>query len=355
MPVSGRVLLTGVSGFIGGHVALALLRAGYTVRGSLRDMGRAGEIAAMLARAGADTGRLEFVRLDLSDDAGWREAAAGCRYLQHVASPLGMRSPRQRDELIRPAVEGTRRAIEAALAADIERIVVTSSVAAIAYGHPLGRREPFTAADWSATSGVGVSAYSESKTRAELEAWSLMEAAGRRDDLTTINPAVVLGPLLGDDPGASPELIRLLLDGRVPLAPRLSFNFVDVRDVAALHLTAMTHPRTGGRRYLASAAAMTLPELAAHLRAEFPAYASRLPRFTLPDWAVRLAALFSPDLRANVRGLGLERRYDTRPAESLLGRPFMAPRAAATATAQSLVDAGLVRQAGPTPGGEKRG
>jgi nucleoside-diphosphate-sugar epimerase len=340
--MAGRVLVTGVSGFIGSHVALALLYAGYTVRGSLRDMSRAAEVAEMLERAGADLARLEFVPLELTDDHGWREAVDGCRYVQHVASPIAIRRPRHRDQLIVPAVAGIRRAVRAALAAGVERVVMTSSAAAISYGHPLDRTAPFTDADWSATEGADVTPYTESKTRAELEAWSLMEEAGRRHDLVTVNPTVVLGPLLNRDAGVSPVLIQRMLNG-IPFAPRMSLNTVDVRDVAALHLAAMANPRAGGHRYIATAAPLTMLELSEGLRSSFPAYADRLPRTEVPDWLVRLYAFFDSDARGNVGALGRTRQFDASPAESLLGRPFITPRVAAAATAQSLIDFGLVK------------
>lgn len=353
--MTGRALVTGISGFIGGHVALALLYAGYTVRGSIRDLGRAEGVALMLGRAGADLRRLELVELDLLSDEGWGEAMVGCRYLIHVASPLVVRQPTDRDELIRPAVEGTRRAVGMALAADVERIVVTSSAAAISQGHPVDRAEPFTAADWSATDGPDVTAYTESKTRAELEAWSLAEDDGRRLDLATINPVVTLGPLLDADAAVSPLLIQRLLDGGIPFAPGLYVNLVDVRDVAALHLAAMASPLAGGQRLIAAAGALSVLQLAQGLKPSFPAFAARLPRHEAPDWLVRLLAMVSPEVRDAAGGLGLPaRRFDTLAAETLLGRPFITPRLAAAATAQSLIDLGLVRPPRRRPAGEKR-
>lgn len=337
-----RVLLTGISGFLGGHVALALLNAGFAVRGSLRDAARAPRVLQSMRTAGADVSQLEFVALDLMEDTGWREAAQGCRYLQHVASPLAIRMPEDRNELVRPAVEGTRRALEAALAADVERVVLTSSTAAIMYGHPRDRREPFTEADWSRTDGEGVSAYTESKTRAELEAWSIMEAAGRRDDLASINPAVILGPLLDEDTGTSAIMVKRLLDGSAPAAPRFYFGIADVRDVAALHLNAMLNPRAGGQRFLATAGTLGFIDLARALRRQFPDYSGRIPRLELPDWIVRLYALFDRDVADNVGSLGVRRLADASRALGLLGRSFIPPLEAATATAQSLIDRHLV-------------
>jgi len=337
-----RVLLTGISGFLGSHVALALLAAGFAVRGSLRDAARAPRVRAALHAAGADVSRLEFVLLDLMREEGWHGAARGCRYLQHVASPLTVRMPADRNQLIRPAVEGTRRALEAALAAGVERVVLTSSTAAIMHGHPRTRTEPFTESDWSRTDGEGVSAYTESKTRAELEAWSIMERAGRRDDLATINPTVILGPLLDDDPGTSAILVRRLLDGSAPAAPRLFFGIVDVRDVAALQLAAMLNPRAGGHRFLASAGTVGLIELARALRVRFPERAGKVPRFEIPDWMVRIYALFDRDMAANVGSLGIRHAADASRALSLLGRPFISPAQAAAATAQSLIARQLV-------------
>jgi dihydroflavonol-4-reductase len=268
-----------------------------------------------------------------------------------VASPVSSRPPKDPDTLIRPAVEGTRRAVSAALDAGVDRIVVTSSISAVTAGHHTGRTERFTGADWSRTEGEGVYAYSEAKTRAELEAWSLVEDVGRRDILTTLHPSFVLGPLLGTDPGSSSEIVSRLIDGRAPLAPRFNLDVVDVRDVAALHLKAMETPASGGQRYLVSAGSIMLPDLVETLRSTFPELSARLPRLPAPDWLFRLYGLFNRDFAANLAALAPDwPGYDSSPAEALLGRAFITPRLAALATAQSLLDLGIV----PRPGARKK-
>lgn len=337
--MADKVLVTGISGFLGGHVALALLDAGYAVRGSLRDSGKAPAVRAALkaASASGNVERLELIGLDLRLDDGWAKAAEGCRYVQHVASPLVLRMPKDRQELIGPAVEGTRRALRAGLAAGVERIVLTSSVAAIVYGHPATRTAPFTGADWSNTEGEGVTAYTESKTRAELEAWSIMEGAGRRGDLAVVNPSVILGPLLYPDPRTSGMMVLRLLDGSTPAAPKMHLGVVDVRDVAELHLKAMETPAAGGQRYIASAGALSFMEAANALRAAFPERAHRIPRWELPDWVVRLYSLFDSDVRGHLDALAPVRPTDSGPAAALLGYSFIPPTAAAVAMGRSML------------------
>lgn len=337
--MSDRVLLTGISGFLGGHVALQLLAAGYSVRGSLRNLDKAEKVRQTLRKAGADIAKLDFVALDLMRDEGWDQAMAGCRYLQHTASPFVLRTPKDPEELVRPAVDGTRRAISAALAANLERVVLTSSIAAIQYGRSSYERL-LTEADWTNVDSPHTPAYPRSKTLAEREAWALMEAAGRRQDLAVINPAAILGPLLDEDPGTSSIMVQRLLDGRLPAVPGLSMSIVDVRDVAALHVAAMTDNTAGGERCIASVATITMAELGRLLKPAFPH--RRIPTRTLPDWLMRIIGLFDRDIGDNLTELGTPKRLDTHRAPARLGRPLIPANQAAIATGKSLIEHHLV-------------
>ena len=336
------VLLTGISGFIGGHVALELLKQGFAVRGSVRDIRKADKVRDTLGKAGADLSRLEIVALDLMSDAGWDDAMAGVRYLQHTASPFVTSEPRDRMELITPAVEGTRRAISAALRGTVERIVTTSSMAAIMYGHDKSRVAPFTAADWTNLEGREISGYVESKTRAERLAWELVDSAGRHDDLATINPGGVFGPLLDEDPGTSVALMKRVFDGSLPAAARVAFIVVDVRDVAAAHVAAMVSPEAGGHRFPMGNGTYTLIEMAHVLGAALPERKSRMPRFEVPDWLVRLVAFVDKDVRGNLGELGVVKRADASDVRTLLGRDLIAADDSLIASARSLIEQGLV-------------
>ncbi|MEO6013500.1 MAG: NAD-dependent epimerase/dehydratase family protein [Devosia sp.] len=335
------VLLTGISGFLGGHVALELLKQGHRVRGSVRDLKRAEKVKATLSRAGADVSQLEFVALDLTSDAGWDEAMVGVRYLQHTASPFITTLPKDRDELIGPAVAGTRRAIEAALRASVEHVVLTSSMAAIMYGHDRARTTPFTGVDWTNLDGREISAYVESKTRAETLAWELMDKAGRHRDLSTINPGAIFGPLLDEDPGTSVALLKRIFDGSLPAAARISFIVIDVRDVAAAHVAAMTSPLAKGERFPMGNGSYTLMQIANILRPALPERAGKMPRFEVPDWVVRAMGFVDKDVRANLGELGTNKTADAKAVIALLGRPLIAADEAMVSAAKSLIAAGL--------------
>jgi dihydroflavonol-4-reductase len=336
------VLLTGISGFVGGHVALELLKQGFAVRGSVRDIKKADKVRNTLRQAGADLSRLDFVALDLQSDAGWDDAMTGVRYLQHTASPFVTSEPRDRMELITPAVEGTRRAISAALRSKVERIVTTSSMAAIMYGHDKSRVAPFTAADWTNLDGREISGYVESKTRAERLAWELVDSAGRHDDLATINPGAIFGPLLDEDPGTSVGLLKRMFDGSLPAVARIAFVVVDVRDVAAAHVEAMISPQARGRRFPMGNGTFSMMEVADMLRRTMPDNAGKTPRFEVPDWVVRLVSFVDRDIRGNVGELGSVKRADASDVRTLLGRELISAEEATMASARSLVEHGLV-------------
>jgi dihydroflavonol-4-reductase len=340
---SDRVLVTGISGFLGGHVALELLRQGYTVRGSVRSLNKADKVKSTLAAHGADLARLELVELDLLSDAGWQAAVEGVRYVQHVASPFVIEQPKDRNELIRPAVEGTRRALNAALAAGVERIVLTSSIAAIAYGHEAEPDRVFTEADWTNLDSPHVPAYQESKTRAEREAWSIVDAFGAREKLAVINPAGIFGPLLDDDPGTTGQLIIRLLNGSIPAAPKMSMSSVDVRDVATAQVAAMTDPAAGGRRFILSDSEITLFEAAEALRTGLARPGLRTPRFELPNWLVRLVGLFDRQIRDNTAELGRPKRLNGNAGRALIGRRTIPARDAVLAMAETIVAHDLLK------------
>ncbi|QQP97372.1 SDR family oxidoreductase [Lysobacter enzymogenes] len=337
------ILITGGSGFLGSRCIAQALAAGHRVRASVRDLAREPQLRAVLARAGVDAGdRLSLHTADLRDDAGWAQAAAGCDYALHVASPFPADIPRNADELIVPAREGTLRVLRAARDAGLRRVVLTSSFAAVGYGHP-PRSQPFDEETWSDTA-TPLAPYVASKTLAERAAWDFIATYGGSLELATVNPVGIFGPVLSDDFATSILLVKRLLDGALPGAPKLYFGVVDVRDVADLHLRAMTDPAARGQRFLATAGDfLSVAQMAAVLRDELGAAARRVPSRQLPNWLVRLAALADPTVRQILPDLGKFKNASNAKARRLLGwNPRSAPEAL-LATARSLIELGLVR------------
>ena len=336
------ILVTGASGFLASHILLQLLEQGYIVRGSVRNAAKGDHIRKVLETHGADTSRLSFVELDLMQDTGWDAAMQGVDYLLHTASPFVTTSPKDPDEIIKPALDGTRRALNAALRANVKRIVLTSSMVAACHGHEKSRTAPYTEADWTNPSGKDVTPYILSKTLAEQEAWKIMEAAGRRNDLTVINPGFILGPLLEQDIGTSGAIIKRLMKGELPGCPRIYFSIVDVRDAAELHLLAMHDPATFGRRVFSAGPSIEFVDVAKTLAEEFPDYAPKIPTRRLPDFVVRLVALFDGDVKTAALNLGRQHEMDKSLVEPLLGRPLIDTRKAIRSMGQSLIDLGQV-------------
>jgi dihydroflavonol-4-reductase len=337
------VLVTGGSGFVGIHVVLQLLADGHDVRTTVRWPERQADVRAMLREGGVDSiDPVSFFPADLTREMGWRRAVDGCQYVIHVASPLPAHVPRDENELIGPARDGTLRVLRAARDAGVKRVVLTSSFAAIGYGHPL-RTEPFDETIWS-NLDASTQPYVKSKTLAERAAWDFVAGEGTGLELAVINPVAILGPVLGPDFSNSIAIIKALLDGRVPAAPKVHFGLVDVRDVAELHLRAMTASAAKGERFLAvSGEPMSILEIANVLRRNLRASAPRLPRFELPDWGVRLAAYGVPRLRGIVPMLGNVRRSTGAKAERLLGWQPRGSEEAILATAESLIRLGLTK------------
>ena len=338
MPDNDLIFITGASGFIAKHCIAEALRHGFNVRGTLRHMQRADEVRAAVGEHG---NRLSFVEADLTRDDGWDAATRGCRHVLHVASPLPLRQPRDREGLVPIARDGTLRVLKAAVAARVERVVVTSSMAAILYGHASRAGRTFTEADWSNPDAPNISPYAISKTRAERAAWLFMETASGETGLVAINPAAVFGPAHDRGVETSGEIISTLMKGRVPLVPRVGMTVVDVRDVATAHVAALEKPGVVGRRFIMAAEGMRLLDLGAVLREAFPDRRRRMPRGELPDFLVRIAGIFDPTARTAAAELGSVPQFSNESARELLGIRFRSGREAAVAMAESLITLGM--------------
>lgn len=333
------VAVTGVSGFIASHVAAQLLHAGSAVRGSVRDATATAPLRMALAQP--DPARLQFVTADLERDAGWQELLHGTRLLVHVASPFPEGAPRNEQDLIRPAVEGTLRVLRAAHRAGVQRVVLTSSIAAVMMGQARDGSRRYGENDWSDVASVHTSAYAKSKTLAEQAAWEFVQSLpeGQRFEMVTINPGVVLGPLVTARCGTSNQIVKALLGREVPAAPDVGFAFADVRDVAALHLRALVSPEAAGKRFCCAGEHTPIVQLARLLAAQ----GYGVPTRRLPNWILRGAALFDPGVALLVPELGKRSDIDSSLAERLLAWKPRPIELTLADTARSLIEHQIVR------------
>lgn len=338
----GMVLVTGATGFVGKWTVVRLLQAGYPVRGTIRSMRRAPDVfKSVTAEVGREAAsRLELVEADLLDDKGWADAMQGISAVMHVAAAIRADEPKDQDLVIRPALEGTRRVLEATHAAGIKRIILTSSIAAVGYGHghTSGRRVYDESHFTNLEAMQFTWAYCIGKTRAERFAWDFAKANGL--GLTTIHPGAIIGPALDEDASISIGLVSGLLDGSTPALPRNGFAIIDVRDVADLHVTALERPEAAGQRYLATSDYTPFPQVAEILREAYPD--RKITAKIVPDWIIKLLARFGGPTRQIINDIGNEKVFDGSKGEALLGRKFLSAKEAILATAESVIRLGLI-------------
>lgn len=338
------VLVTGGSGFVGCHCILQLLNAGHDVRTTVRNLDKEDHVRGMLKQGGAEPGdALSFFAADLEQDDGWAEAVNGCEYVLHVASPFPPNMPKNEDELIIPAREGSLRVLRAARDAGVKRVVLTSSFAAIGYGLP-PQSEPFDETSWTNPDGEGVTPYVKSKTLAERAAWDFIEKEGNGLELSVINPVGVFGPVFGPDHSTSTMFVQRLMNGELPGCPKLTFGVVDVRDVADMHLKAMTHPDAKGERFLSiTGDFMSIQDIAKAIKERLGDKAKRVPTRQLPNWLLRIAAFTDPSVRQIVPELGKCKNATNEKGKRILGWDPISREDAVVATAESLVELELVK------------
>jgi dihydroflavonol-4-reductase len=336
------VLVTGGSGYIAAFVIARLLDEGFNVRTTIRSLSREAEVRAALKKLIDAGDRLTFLPADLNADAGWAEAVAGCAYVQHLASPLPTTSPKNDDDLVRPARDGTLRVLKASRQAGVRRVVMTASVASIAYGHG-SRAEPFTEADWTdATNRADTSPYERSKTIAEREARDWLAREGGALELVTIHPGLVLGPVLGRDFSASLEAVKKMLDGSVPVLPRFGWPLVDVRDIADLHYRAMLAEGIAGERFIGANDFWWMEQIAGVLKRRLGAKARKVPSMKVPNFVVRAIGAFDPVVRDRLFELDKYRPVSNAKARRVLGWQPRGDEEAIVATGESLIAEGIV-------------
>ena len=334
------VLVTGGTGFIGLHCLQQLLDKGYKVRTTIRSESRKQEVLEAMKKHSSNCENLEFYIADLLKDDGWKEAVEGSKYVLHVASPFFLGEPENEDVFIKPAVEGTLRVLKACADADVQKVVLTSSFAAVGYGHPR-EKEVYTEEDWSSVDGE-ISAYAKSKTLAEKAAWEFVEnlEESKKFDLTVINPVAVTGPMLTSDIGSSNDFLLKLISGSMPACPKIHMGYIDVRDVAKAHIFSMTEEKTNGERIIVSENEMFFAEVGKTLN---EAGFKKSPTKELPNFLVKIMSLFVGELKTLLSALDRKGDIDKTKAERFFNWEYISTEQSVTETAQQLQEMGLTK------------
>ena len=329
-----KVLVTGGSGFIALHCIDQLLEKGFMVRTTIRSESRKDEIIKAMDKYPNLDQNLEFHICDLLEDKGWDVAVEGCDYVLHVASPFILEVPSDEDVLIRPAVDGTLRVLNACSKANVKKVVLTSSVAAVAYGH--GREKTFDESDWSNTDeDSGITPYAKSKTLAEKAAWEFVEKldTNNKFDFTVINPVGVFGPMLTSDMGTSNSLVSKLINGELPACPATHMGYVDVRDVARAHVFSMLNSSTNDKRIIVSESEMFFVDVGRILN---NAGFKKSPTKQMPNWLVKILAIFVKELSGVTKSLGKRVDTDKSRAKSLFDWDYISAKDSIVDTANQL-------------------
>lgn len=339
---TGKVLVTGGTGYLAGWIIAGLLRNGYQVRTTLRNPGRETEVAAAIGTQVESLDGLSFARTDLLKDEGWSAAVAGCEYVMHVASPMGQGAPRGTD-LVTPAREGTLRVLKAAHAGGVRQVVLTSSgVAAQSPSVPQETQPVANEETWTDLNESGVTEYVRSKTLAERAAWDFMKQHPSEMALTTVLPGLILGPVMAKSVSGSLEVISRLMTGTVPALPHIGFGITHTLDLVDLHLRTLGNPLAVNRRFIGVGDFLWMKDIAAILRRELPEHAAKITSRRLPDWLLRVSALFQEEARQIMPMLGKRREFDaSNTFTQLQWRPRPAVEAV-TECARSLIESHLV-------------
>ena len=309
-----KVLVTGGSGYIALHCIAELLKNGFYVRTSLRTIDRKKEVVNSLQKVVNPKDMLEFCILDLMEDKGWDKAVQGCTYVMHIASPVLSKGDDENKELIQPAVQGISRAIHSSVKHKVKRFIMTSSVAAICQGY---EKKIYDENDWTDLNSNTITNYDISKTKAERYLWSFIKDLNNNEkiEVCTINPSFVVGPSLSNDIGSSNIVIKILLNSLMPFIPRLNLGFVDVRDVAKIHIKAMLSENAAGKRFILNERTMWLSDLSKLLNQN----GFKAPKYIAPNIFIKLLALFVPEVGRIVNRLDIIKNLNSNQSKVTLG------------------------------------